>query len=344
MGEEIYGIRNILKTYGHKPVLDIYELSIQKGEILGIVGSNGCGKSTLLRHLAFLEMPHSGSIKYKNFAHTDIPLHVRREIGILLPEPYLLKRSVKDNLLFGLHVRGEKNVPTKDIEEALKLVGLIPKKFLNRQWHELSSGETQRVALASRLILKPQTLLLDEPTNSLDFSGIPQFSDALMHANQEWGTTIIIASHDLLWLSSITTRQIGLHFGRIMDFSTSNLVLGKWQEDGKNKSFDFGNNQKITIPASWRVGEKRGVAIDPRKICISSSAPLHFEDTKIYLQGTVSGISRLEKTDEISIKIAIGSQTLEAITNQENFEKSAVSFLNSVYINFTKESLQNKAR
>lgn len=340
MSQEIYNINKISKVYGHKPVLDIYDLKIHKGEILGVVGSNGSGKSTLLRHLSFLETPDSGTITYKNFTHANIPLHVKREIGILLPEPYLLKRSVKENLLFGLHIRGEKNIEQARLEEILELVGLIPQKFLNRQWHELSSGETQRVALASRLILKPQMLLLDEPTNSLDFSGIPQFTDAIMHANKEWGTTIIIASHDLIWLSSIATRQIGLHFGRIMDFSTTNLILGKWQEDANEKYFDFGENQKISIPKSWRIGEKRGIAIDPREISLSTLSPQQQESQKIYLQGKVSGINYLNKTKEVSIKVTLGTHVLEAITSQESFIKSNISLLHTIYLDFSKESLK----
>ncbi|MBP9493491.1 MAG: ATP-binding cassette domain-containing protein, partial [Sulfurospirillum sp.] len=101
----MYTLEKLHKTYGHKPVLDIHSLEIFEGEILGLVGANGSGKSTLLRHLAFLEEADSGTLRYKEFSASTIPLHVKREISILLPEPYLLKRSVKENLLFGLKVR-----------------------------------------------------------------------------------------------------------------------------------------------------------------------------------------------------------------------------------------------
>ena len=160
MNTPIYEIQNLHTHYGQKPVLDIQSLHIHEGEILGLVGSNGSGKSTLLRHLAFLEKPQHGVILYKG--QSNLSLETKREIGILLPEPYLLKRSVKENLLFGLKVRHDLNDLSKRLDEALELVGLLPKKFLHRAWHELSSGETQRIALASRLILKPKTLLLDE--------------------------------------------------------------------------------------------------------------------------------------------------------------------------------------
>ena len=177
----MYELNRIRTLYGEKPVLDIASLSVEEGEILGLVGSNGSGKSTLLRHLAFLEAAQSGTLKYRGFDADSIPLHVRREIGILLPEPYLLKRTVRENLLFGLKIRGTLEDAQSRMNEALELVGLLPKKFLHRAWHELSSGETQRVALASRLVLRPKMLLLDEPTNSLDYSGVPQFTDAILH-------------------------------------------------------------------------------------------------------------------------------------------------------------------
>ena len=157
MSQIIYEINSLKKDYAHKVVLDINHLQIEKGEILGIVGANGSGKSTLLRHLSFLESADSGEIYYKGELNPSLEL--KREISILLPEPYLLKRSVKENLLFGLKAHKINCDFNKRVNEALELVGLLPQKFLNRSWSELSSGETQRVAFASRLVLKPKILL-----------------------------------------------------------------------------------------------------------------------------------------------------------------------------------------
>ena len=149
----VYKVKELVKTYGNKPVLNVKNLTINSGEIVGVVGSNGSGKSTLLRHLAFLESQDSGDLYYKEHHSKDIPLDVKRDISILLPEPYLLKRSVKENLTFGLKIRGEKDDLDARVNEALELVGLLPKKFANRFWHELSSGETQRVALDRKSVV-----------------------------------------------------------------------------------------------------------------------------------------------------------------------------------------------
>jgi len=336
----VYELQNLRTLYGEKPVLDIHSLKVEEGEILGLVGANGSGKSTLLRHLAFLEAHQSGKLHYCGFDASSLPLATRRDISILLPEPYLLKRTVRENILFGLKVRGETRNIEPRIHEALDLVGLLPKKFMHRAWHELSSGETQRVALASRLVLHPKTLLLDEPTNSLDYSGIPQFTDAILHANREWGTTVIIASHDLLWLSEIATRKIGLHFGRLMDFSTTNLIVGKWREEGDERFFDFDETQSMSLPKSYRIGEKRGVAINPRDISISLHEPeLRKEDT-VYLSGIIRDVLHVTKTNEISLKVVIGNHVLECIESFEYFERYHFYPSQSVTVNFAKSAIK----
>lgn len=344
MKQLIYDIKHLHTNYGQKPVLDIHALHVHEGEILGLVGSNGSGKSTFLRHLAFLEKANSGTLLYKGLNQEHLSLHVKREIGILLPEPYLLKRSVRENLCFGLHVRNDTQNIEKRLDEALELVGLIPKKFLHRAWHELSSGETQRIALASRLILKPKTLLLDEPTNSLDINGIPQFTEAILHANREWGTTIVIASHDLLWLSSIATRKIGLHFGRLMDFSTTNLIVGKWHERGDEIIFFFDETEHIALPKSWRIGEKRGIAINPREITISNQLFEPTLDENVYLKGHIREVLHLPKNDEVSLKVTLGHHTLECIESLETFQKRPFYPTQKAYISFPKRSVNASSK
>lgn len=341
MQEPLYTITSLQKNHGHKPVLDIKDITLYRGEIIGLVGSNGSGKSTLLRHLAFLEKPDSGEVVYQGYTADALPLHVKREIGILLPEPYLLKRSVKENLLFGLRAHGIKKDETARLHEALDLVGLLPQKFLKRSWHELSSGETQRVAFAARLILRPKTLLLDEPTNSLDLSGIPVFTEAILHAHEAWKSTIIIASHDLDWLSSIAMRKLGLHFGRMMEFSTTNLIVGKWHEEGESLVYRFNATESMALPKNWRIGEKRGVAINPRMIEIfSQEAPHRNTDKHICLKGTVREILHLTKSNEVSIKVAVGSQLIECIEPFEVFKTRPFYPSQSLQICFSQEAIK----
>lgn len=335
--KQIYKIENLKQEYVNRTVLDIDNLEIFEGEIVGVVGSNGCGKSTLLRHLAFLEEPKEGAIYYKNI--TNPPLHIKREISILLPEPYLLKRSIKENLLYGLKVRGQKGNFKEKIKEVMNLVGLQPEKFLHRQWSQLSSGETERIALASRLILKPKVLLLDEPTNSLDFAGIPLFTEAIRYANKNWGTTIVIASHDLSWLSSLATRKINLHFGKPLEFSTANILFGDWEKFEGGCVFCFSDSQKIYISDGKKIDNKKGVIVDSSGINIySNKETIKGENI---LNATVKEISYIENGSNICIKVTLGSNTLEVVQSLKDFNKNRLFPAQNVYIQIKEEYIKN---
>lgn len=228
----LYTIKSLQKFYGKKQVLDISNLTIRIGEILGITGRNGSGKSTLLRILAFLE-DCKGEVLYKGKNNLDLTL--KREISLIFSAPILLRRSVKENLAYGLKIRGQK-CSLNQIFQTLEIVGLKPQKFAHRFYTELSSGEAQRVALASRLILSPKTLLLDEPTNSLDFEGLPQFTQAINYAKEVFGSTIIIATHDKEWLNTLASREICLLSGRVVEnkITSNNRTLKIYCHPFKN--------------------------------------------------------------------------------------------------------------
>lgn len=210
----LYRLEDIIQKYGGRAVLGIDSLAIASKSIIGLVGHNGSGKSTLLRILAFLEAPAQGKVFFQGKACCTRQDWVRRKVTLLPQEPYLLKRSVEANVAYGLRVRGEDNRPDK-AREVLDMVGLCPEDFVRRSWHELSGGEAQRVALAARLILKPQVLLLDEPTTSLDAESTRRIKEASLAARTHWDTTLVVASHDMAWLESICDKIITLEGGRL---------------------------------------------------------------------------------------------------------------------------------
>jgi tungstate transport system ATP-binding protein len=213
MSAPLYTLRNIRQIYNGRPVLDLAELDVPERSILGLTGHNGSGKSTLLRILAFLEDPVSGSVTYAGRPAGTRDAALRREVTLLTQEPYLLKRSVLGNVGYGLKLRGGDG--RERAEEALDMVGLAPEKFARRSWRELSGGEAQRVALASRLALRPRVLLLDEPTASLDRESVARIKDAALAARTAWGATLVVVSHDLPWLESVADRVIRLADGHI---------------------------------------------------------------------------------------------------------------------------------
>lgn len=219
----LFHLENILRTYPEpgqrdavRTVLHLSELDIHAGEILGIRGHNGSGKSTLLRIIALLEPPDAGTILFEGQPAEVGNLNQRRQVTLLLQTPYLLSRSVASNVAYGLRVRGIRDAFTlrKEIESALLAVGLDPAVFWQRRRHELSGGESQRVALAARLALRPRVLLMDEPTASVDQQSAERIAVAARHAADE-GSAVVVVSHDQEWLAPLADRLITLREGKL---------------------------------------------------------------------------------------------------------------------------------
>ena len=208
----LYALKGVSQVYRGSTVLNIKHLAIPRRSIIGLTGPNGSGKSTLLRIFAFLEDPLKGKVVFEGHPCSSRHHGIRRKVTLLTQEPYLLKRSVHANVAYGLKVRGERKTRER-VAQALKLVSLSPERFSKRSWHELSGGEAQRVALAARLILRPEVLLLDEPTANLDAESAKQIKEASLAARRDWGTTLVIASHDMNWLQSICDKIISLSGG-----------------------------------------------------------------------------------------------------------------------------------
>ncbi len=230
----IYQIRNLKHFYNKHPVLEIDQLSVSQGAIIGLIGPNGSGKSTLLKLLGFIHRPGMGEILFKGKPAQPFSDSVRFRVTLLTQNPYLMKRSVFKNIAYGLRIRGDNNNHQDRIYEALAMVGLQGEEFAERQWHELSGGEAQRVALAARLALKPEVLLLDEPTASVDAASVQLIKDASLQACREWGTTLIIASHDWQWLHEICDEVQHLFRGHFFGTGNESILFGPWhpQNDG----------------------------------------------------------------------------------------------------------------
>ncbi|SLM29575.1 HTH-type transcriptional regulator (fragment) [Desulfamplus magnetovallimortis] len=224
----IFELKDIRHVYGKKNGslqdkndLEIDMLRISRGTITGLAGPNGSGKSTLLKILAFAIRPTFGTVLFNGEPAHPFSKKVRFNITLLTQEPYLLKRSVYDNIIYGLKIRGMKrhdqNVDMdKKISDAMSHVGLDFDMFAHRRWNELSGGEAQRVAMAARLVLKPSVLLLDEPTASVDADSAIMIRRAAQKARDEWGTTIIVASHDQNWLNGVCDSHLHLLKGLII--------------------------------------------------------------------------------------------------------------------------------
>ena len=201
----IFEAWNLAKSYNGVPALHLPEFRVEEGECVALTGRNGSGKSTLLRILAFLEKPDSGKLVY----HGSLS-NPRREVTLLLQDPYLLKCSVFKNVTLGLRLRGDKANLEERYEAAMREAGCEdPMALASRTQGMLSGGERQRVALAARLATAPRVLLLDEPTAHVD-SASEKIIYATVKACLKRGVTILCATHDRAIFDALDAREVVL--------------------------------------------------------------------------------------------------------------------------------------
>jgi tungstate transport system ATP-binding protein len=177
--------------------------------MFGLVGPSGSGKSTLLRLLNFLEPPTSGTIHFAGTGYNgnaSVPVEVRRRVTTVFQRPLLLKRSVRDNVRYGLGLRGRDDT-AEMVDEVLERVGM--RAMGRSKARSLSAGEAQRVALARAMILEPEVLLLDEPTANLDPYNVQLMESIVRDLNQQRGTTIVLVTHNIFQARRMAHR-VGL--------------------------------------------------------------------------------------------------------------------------------------
>lgn len=206
----------ICKSYNGNRVLKDCSWAFDKAGIYVLTGANGCGKSTFLRICALLEKPDRGTINYFEGAHeVSDGITLMRRITLVLPKAGLFNTSVYRNVFYGLRVRGiSGKEATGRIEGILEFVGLSHKKDQNAL--TLSSGESQRIAIARALVIDPEVLFLDEPTASIDEKNISIIEEIILQLRQRGRTTVIMTTHDRPQAERLGDRVLLLEKGRIV--------------------------------------------------------------------------------------------------------------------------------
>ena len=217
MNTPLFRLQGVTRSYGARQVLHIGELEIGQGEILALVGPSGAGKSTLLRLLNFLEPPSQGTIHFLNEQidpDRQPSLELRRRVTTVFQRPVLLRRTVYQNVRYGLQLRGGRDGAAQ-IDRVLDEVGLAD--LAQSQARTLSGGEAQRVALARAMVLQPDVLLMDEPTANLDPYNVGLIERIVTRLNQESGTTIVLVTHNVFQARRLAHRVALLLDGRIVE-------------------------------------------------------------------------------------------------------------------------------
>jgi tungstate transport system ATP-binding protein len=212
----IYTLESVTKSYGGRTVLDIRSLDIESGEILALVGPSGAGKSTLLRLLNFLESPDAGVLGYGGRSvGPRAGLDLRREVTTVFQRPVLQKSSVRNNVAFGLRLRGWK--VDGSVDEMLRRVGLA--ELARAPARVLSGGEMQRTALARALVIRPRVLLLDEPTANLDPHNVGLIESIIRDYNRERAVTVVLVTHNVFQARRLAHRTGLLLGGRLVELT-----------------------------------------------------------------------------------------------------------------------------
>src|SRR5881397_1490322 len=249
---ELVGVRH---SYDGRVVLDIERFAVAPGAGVAIVGPNGSGKSTLLRLLALLERPSEGEVRLGGVvvaggkaARTGAG--VRRRITLVEQRPVLLRGTVRENLEFGLQVRGVRRIEVnRRVESTAAQLGIGP--LLQRRRHELSDGEVQRVAVARALAVEPDVLLLDEPASSADRAAAQTLYRALAEERARRPLAVCLASHQLedayRWADDVRA----LAEGRLSPVTPENLF-------------------RVELPASGSGGDLKHVCVGPIEIAATT--------------------------------------------------------------------------
>lgn len=213
--------------------LDSVSLTVERGEIVGIMGESGCGKSTLAKVLLRLEPPTSGKVTVdtEDIAHLDKTQSKRypRKVQMVFQDPYaaLAPRMSVGTALeepLRIHHLGDKEARRRRVNELLALVGLDT-GLASRYPHQLSGGQRQRVNIARALALDPEVLVLDEPVSALDVSIQAQVLNLLRDVHQRLGVTYLFISHDLRVVRYLCERVGVMYLGSIVEDGPSEAVF-----------------------------------------------------------------------------------------------------------------------
>ena len=215
-------IKNLLKKYGDKKVIDGINLSIKKGEVVVLLGPSGCGKSTLLRTINGLENIQDGEIIFhgKNIHEKNTDWKkIREKIGMVFQNYELFPHlNVIDNILLApikIQKRDKAEV-LNQAEELLKKVGLEDRKLSYPR--ELSGGQKQRIAIVRALCMNPEVMLFDEVTASLDPEMVREVLDVILSLAKS-GMTMFIVTHEMGFAKLVANRIIFLENGKICEES-----------------------------------------------------------------------------------------------------------------------------
>ena len=239
MAEKVIELEHLQKQFGDHAVLRDINLSVEKGEVLSIIGASGSGKSTMLRCINLLETPTSGRILYHGKDISDRSLNLsqyRTKVGMVFQSFNLFNNMTALNNC----VTGQMSVLKRSRREAeevamkyLTKVGMAP--YSPARPAQLSGGQKQRVAIARALAMEPEVLLFDEPTSALDPQMVGEVLTVMRDLAQE-GLTMLVVTHEMAFARDVSTNVVFMDDGLICEEGRPEQLFGQ-PENPKTREF-----------------------------------------------------------------------------------------------------------
>ncbi|SHL84303.1 osmoprotectant transport system ATP-binding protein [Paracoccus solventivorans] len=221
-------IEHLTRRYGPRAVVNDVSLTVQRSEIVALVGTSGSGKTTLLRMINRLVEPSSGRVRIAGTDTATLPPHqLRRRIGYAIQGHGLFPhRSVAQNIATVPRLLGwDRARIDARVDELLDLFQLPPEEFRDRRPQELSGGQQQRVGVARALAARPELLLMDEPFGALDPVIRAQAQQDLRRIQRELGTTLLLVTHDMTEAMFLAHRIAVMDDGRLLQCAPARDIL-----------------------------------------------------------------------------------------------------------------------
>jgi len=229
MADAILRVEHLGKSFGAHEVLRDIDFSVNKGEVISIIGSSGSGKSTLLRCINMLEEPSAGTIYFEGRPISYAPKDksaFRAQVGMVFQSFNLFNNmTVLKNCMVGVEVvrKGSKEEAEARAKKYLRQVGMYA--YQNAKPAQLSGGQKQRVAIARALCMKPDVILFDEPTSALDPEMVGEVLEVIKELANE-GMTMVIVTHEMLFARDISTRVVFMDQGVIVEEGPPEQLFG----------------------------------------------------------------------------------------------------------------------
>lgn len=226
--DTVIHFENIVKSYDGNKILDNFNLTVNKGDFLTVIGSSGCGKTTLLKLINGLLTPDSGTIYINGEDISKIDLiKLRRNIGYVIQEVGLFPHmNIKRNISYvpSLSKKGDNKQIIENAKDLMKVVGLN-EDLLNRYPSELSGGQRQRVGIARALAAKPDILLMDEPFGSVDEITRKLLQEAISNIHKSLNITIVFITHDIKEALSLGTNVVVMDKGNLHQYASPKEIV-----------------------------------------------------------------------------------------------------------------------